>query len=161
MKQVSFASIEKAIQLVDNLDDEGLEALSNRYATAQPVLLNYIMTAPMEYENEDLGGILIYYFCLLTACFEEEGIELETITDEQIDNFEEPYFALLDQYFEKEEEELLEDFFDQPELTRFMAMEIATDDQDGSSFDDETATQLFIVSLAMIGLLSKAGSTEE
>jgi hypothetical protein len=37
-----------------------------------------------------------------------------------------------------------------------MAMEISTEDADGSSFDDETATQLFIVSIAMITLMTKA-----
>ena len=52
--------------------------------------------------------------------------------------------------------ESLEDFCDQPELTRFMAMEVSTDDEDGTSMDDETATQLFVVSAAMIALLNRA-----
>jgi hypothetical protein len=37
-----------------------------------------------------------------------------------------------------------------------MAMEISTEDEDGSSLSDETATQLFIVSLAMITLMNRA-----
>jgi hypothetical protein len=50
----------------------------------------------------------------------------------------------------------LDEFCDQPELTRFMAMEISTEDTDGSSLDDETATQLFIVTVAMIALMNRA-----
>ena len=36
-----------------------------------------------------------------------------------------------------------------------MAMEISTSDEDGTSLDDETATQLFIVTLAMISLMNR------
>jgi hypothetical protein len=37
-----------------------------------------------------------------------------------------------------------------------MAMEISTEDEDGSSLDDETATQLFIVTIAIITLMNRA-----
>jgi hypothetical protein len=33
---------------------------------------------------------------------------------------------MLDAYFENDEEDVLEDFCDQPELSQFMAMEIST-----------------------------------
>ena len=36
-----------------------------------------------------------------------------------------------------------------------MGMEITTKDEDGTSLDDETATQLFIVTLAMITLMGR------
>ena len=85
MKHVSLKSIENAISLVDNLDDQGLEKLSEKYALAQQVLLSYVMTAPDEYENENLEGLLIYYFCLLSECFEQEGIKVNPITEEQIE----------------------------------------------------------------------------
>src|SRR3989344_4343560 len=51
---------------------------------------------------------------------------------------------------------ILEDFSDQPDLVRFMALEVSMEDEDGATLDDETATQLFIVSLAMISLLSRS-----
>ena len=156
MKHVSQASIEKAIDLVDNLDDDGLEQLSEKYAMAQPVLLGYVMSASMEYQNEKLEGLLIYYFCLINECFSQENIELSTISEEDIDAFEDPYFDMLDAYFENDEEEVLQDFCDQPELTQFMAMEISTEDEDGTTLDDETATQLFIVTIAMITLMNRA-----
>ena len=37
-----------------------------------------------------------------------------------------------------------------------MALEISTEDSDGTSLDDETATQLFIVTIAMITLMGRA-----
>ncbi len=156
MKHISFASIEKAIDKVDNLDDDGLERLSETYAIAQETLLAYIMSAAVEYQNEQLEGLIIYYFCLISECFTQEGLSLNSISEAEIDVFEEPYFELLDTYFENDDEELLEDFCDQPELLKFMAMEISTEDVDGSAMDDETATQLFIVIVAMITLMNRA-----
>jgi len=155
MKHVSLASIEKAIQKVDNLDDDALEQLSEQLAKAQETLLGYVMSAAIEYKNEKLEGLLVYYYCLISECFVIEGIELRNVTEEDIDAFEEPYFDMLDTYFEDDDDEVLENFCDQPELAQFMAMEISTSDEDGSTLDDETATQLFIVTLAMISLMNR------
>lgn len=160
MKHVSFKSIEAAIKKVDNLDDEGLERLSETYALAQQTLLGYVMSAALEYENEELEGLLIYYYCLISEAFNQENIRVRAVTDEDIDAFEEPYFQMLDSYFENDDEETLESFCDQPELAQFMAMEISTEDDDGTTLTDETATQLFIVTLAMITLLGRASVAE-
>jgi hypothetical protein len=156
MKQVSLAAIEKAIEVVDNLTDEQLENITERYAAEQEALLGYVMTAPEEYKNEDLEGLLIYYFCLVLEAFKQDGVELRTVTEADIDELEEPFFDMLDQYFESEDEEIIESFCDQPHLAQFMAMEVSEEDEDGSALSEETATQLFIVSLAMISLLNRA-----
>lgn len=156
MKHVSLAAIERAIEVVDNLDDDQLESTFEKYAETQQMLLDYVMSAPTEYENEELEGLLVYYFCLINECFSQEGIKIRAIIEEDIDELEEPYFDMLDQYFEDEDEEILESFCDQPELAQFMAMEVSTDDEDGSSFSDDTASQLFIVTLAMISLMNRA-----
>jgi hypothetical protein len=156
MKQVSLQAIEKAIGVVDNLTDDQLENITELYASAQEALLGYVMTAPEEYKNEDLEGLLIYYFCLVLEAFKQEGIELRAVTEADIDELEEPYFDMLDQYFESEDEEIIETFCDQPQLAQFMAMEVSEDDEDGSALSEETATQLFIVCLAMISLLNRA-----
>jgi hypothetical protein len=156
MKHVSLAAIEKAIEVIDNLTDEQLENITERYAEAQESLLGYVMTAPEEYKNEDLEGLLIYYFCLVLEAFKQEGIELRSVTEEDIDALEEPFFDMLDQYFEDDDEEIIESFCDQPNLAQFMAMEVSEEDEDGSALSEETATQLFIVSLAMISLLNRA-----
>jgi hypothetical protein len=156
MKEVSIKSIEKAIDKIDNLDDEGLGRISETYALAQQTLLGYIMSASVEYQNEQLEGLLIYYYCLISEAFTQEGLKTRGVTEDDIDAFEEPFFEMLDQYFDKEDEDIIHDFTDQPELIRFMMMEITTKDEDGSSLDDDTATQLFIVMAAMISLMSRA-----
>lgn len=155
MKHVSVKSIDKAIDKVDNLNDDGLERLAETYALAQPVLLGYAMSAADEYENPRLEGLLIYYFCLLSEAFSQEQILLEQVGEDDIDAFEEPFFEMLDTYFDQDDEEVLHDFCDQPELMQFMMMEISTEDEDGTSLDDETATQLFIVTTALIALLGR------
>lgn len=156
MKHISLASIEKAINKVDKLDEDGLERIAETYALAQQTLLGYVMSAAIEYENEQLEGLLIYYFCLISEAFAQEQVQLNQITEDDIEAFEEPFFEELDNYFETEKEEVLVDHIDQPDLIRFMMIEVSTPDEDGTQLDDETATQLFIVSMAMIGLMSNA-----
>lgn len=156
MSHVSIGHIESAIKKVDTLDESALDRLSEAQTTAQPILLGYVMSAAQEYNNPELESLLIYYFTIVLESFAQAGLHPKSVTDEQIDDFEEPYFQLLDEYFEKEEDQVLEDFADQPDLVKFMAMEIGMEDADGVSLDDETATQLFIVILAMISLLSRS-----
>ena len=156
MKHISVSSIEAAIKKVDNLDDDGLEKLAETYALAQQTLLGYIMSAPVEYKNDQLEGLLIYYYCLISEAFTQEKVLLNQVTEDDIDAFEEPFFEMLDDYFDKDDEEIINDFTDQPDLIRFMMIEISTEDDDGTSLDDETATQLFIVTAAMITLLNRA-----
>jgi hypothetical protein len=156
MPHVTFNAIERAIDRIDNLDDDGLVSLSEKYAKSQPDLLGYVLSAPTEYGNEELGGLLIYYFCLINDAFNEQGLEPLSVTNEDIDAFEEPFFELLEALYDQEELDVLEDFCDQPELIKFMSMEISTEDVDGTSLNEETANQLFIVSIAMIALLSRA-----
>ncbi len=156
MGQVSIKSIEKAIQKVDHLDEDALEALSETHATSQPTLLGYIMSAALEYNNEKLEGLLLYYYCLIAESFVQEGLITTNVSDDDIDAFEEPYFEMLDGYFDDNDEEILESFTDQPELARFIAMELSEPDDDGTELDDETATQLFIVMIAFTTLLSRS-----
>lgn len=156
MSQVSIGHIEAAIKKVDTLDDAAIDQLSEAQTAAQPVLLGYVMSAAQEYQNEDLESLLVYYFTVILEAFEIAELKPKTVSEEQIDAFEEPYFQLLDEYFEKEDDNMLEEFSDQPDLVKFLAMEIGMEDEDGSSLDDETATQLFIVMLAMISLLSRS-----
>lgn len=156
MKHISVESIERAIEKVDNLNDEGLEKLAETYALAQQVLLGYVMSAAVEYKNEQLEGLIIYYYCLISEAYAQEQVQLKQISEDDIEAFEEPYFEMLDEYFDQDNEEIIHDFTDQPELNRFMMLEITTQDTDGSSLDDDTATQLFIVTTAMITLMNRA-----
>ena len=97
MKQVSINSIEKAIDKIDNLDDEGLGRISETYALAQQTLLGYIMSASVEYKNEQLEGLLIYYYCLISEAFTQEQVTLNQISEDDIDAFEQPLVIRLRQ----------------------------------------------------------------
>lgn len=156
MKQVSINAIEKAIDKIDNLDDDGLERIAETYALAQDVLLGYVMSAAEEYQNEELEGLIIYYFCIINEAYNQESIRCGRVSEEMIEEFEEPFFEVLDDYFEKEDEDLLFDFTEQSELIRFMMMEVSTPDEDGTTLSDDTATQLFIVTSALSTLLSRS-----
>lgn len=156
MKQVSINAIERAIEKIDNLDDDGLERVAETYAMAQDILLGYVLSAAEEYQNQELEGLLVYYFCIINEAFAQEQIRCGKVNEDMIEEFEEPFFEVLDQYFETEDEDLLFDFTEQSELIRFMMMEVSTPDEDGSTLNDETATQLFIVTAALTTLLSRA-----
>ena len=155
MKHITHESILKAIDLIDNLDDNQFsDQLSNKEVN-QPILLGYLLSAAEEYENEMLEGLILYYFSLIIEAFKNEGVEISQVTEEQIDTFQEPFHEMLDDYFDTDNEEILDDFCDQPHFTRFMIVEVSEPDEDGTELDDETATQLFIVALAAIVLLTR------
>ena len=116
------------------------------------------MSAAQEYKNDQLEGLLVYYFCVISECFAQEKISLKTLEESEIEAFEEPFFEMLDKYFDNDDQDIVDEFCDQPELFRFMISEITTADEDGTTLDDETATQLFIVTLAMMTLMSRVGN---
>ena len=156
MKHVSRASIDKAIEIVDNLNDEQLEIITQKYTSEQAILFDYVISAALEYQNEDLDGLIVYYFCLINESFSQEGISLKPITEEDIDEVHEPFFDMLDEYFESEDEELIESFCDQPHLAFLMATDVSTADDDGSDLSEETAEQIYVVMLAMIAIMNRA-----
>ena len=156
MKHISQKSIDQAISIIDNLEDDKLEQVFEKYALKQETLLAYLMMAPTEYENEKLEGILIYYFCLISECFHQEGVNINEIKESQIEDHLDPYVEMLDDYFEYEEEEILESYLDQPHLYQFLKNEVSTEDDDGTRFDEDTANQLFIVTISMVALMKNA-----
>jgi len=160
MKHISQKSIEKAISVIDNLDDDQLEEVFEKYALQQETLLAYLMMAPTEYQNEKLEGLLVYYFCLISECFSQEGLTIQEIKEAQIEEHLNPFVEMLDAFFENEDEEIPESYIDQPHLYQFLRMEVSTEDEDGTHFDDETANQLFIVILSMVALMNNVNSEQ-
>jgi hypothetical protein len=158
MKTIPFASLDAAIEKVDNLDDNELEKLCEKHATAQPELIDYILSAAVEYENPDLEGLLIYYFCLLMEAYSHSECVLNKIEVSDIESFEEEFLGVLETYFEEENLELLEEYTGQPDLVHFMLVEISTADDDGTTLEDETGVQLFISTMAMVSLISKTNN---
>lgn len=156
MQQITITNIEKAVNKIDNLDDDGLEKISETYGLAQQDFLGYAMSAGMEFENDTLTGLIIYYFNIYFEAFAQQGVKVKRITNEDIDAFQDEFSQVLEEYMDEEDIDLILAITNQPNLIAFMANEIEMADDDGTSLDDETATQLFIVSTAMIGLMNKA-----
>ncbi|MBM3164015.1 MAG: hypothetical protein FJZ80_01020 [Bacteroidetes bacterium] len=160
MKHILFEHIEKATLYIDKMNDDEFEQAIKQLSKKQPILLDYLLAAPEEYGNESLEGYLLYYFWVITESYAQAGINTKTVTAEMIEKFEQPFEDMLADYFgaanDEEATERIEEFCDQPELLKFMAIEVSNDDDDGSSMDDETATQLYITCTAMIALLNES-----
>jgi hypothetical protein len=158
MSQVSALSIEKAIKKIDGLTEDALDKLIETYTLSQEELVNYILQAGAEYENEDLNIYGIYYFAIIYEAFLQEGLTPKKITEEDIDEFQEPFLEALDAIHKSENYGPLQELISQFNLQEFMVEEIESKDEDGEELNEETKTQLFIVSTALIGLLSEASA---
>ena len=158
MKFITFNSIDAAIELVDNLSDDDLSVLCEKHESKQPELIDYILSAAVEYENPDLEGLLIYYYCLLLEAYEKEGCDVKKVEISDIESFEEEFLSVLESYFENDNLELLEEYTGQPDLVHFMLVEISTPDEDGTTLEDETGVQLFISMMALVSVISKTNS---
>jgi hypothetical protein len=160
MQHIQFEHIDKATQWIDHVTDEQFEEAITQLSEKQPILLDYVLAAPAEYENEALEGYLLYYYWVIHESYVQAGIPVTMVTEAMIEGFEQPFEDMLEDYFgtenDEEANERIEEFCDQPELLKFMAIEVSTDDEDGSSMDDETATQLYVTCAAMIALLNES-----
>ena len=132
MIPTTYQDIEDAFNEIDNLNDQELEQLCEKHTLSQPELLEYILSASVEYKNEQLEGLLVYYFCLLMEIrIKKAPLDLK-INEEIIVSFEDNFLNIINEYFESEKIELLEEYTDQGELVKFMIIEISTPDEDGS-----------------------------
>jgi ferritin-like protein len=156
MSQVSISSIEKAIAKIDGLNEEALDKKIETFTLQQEHLVNYLLQAGLEYENEDLNMFSIYYFAIVMEAFIEEGLTLKEITEDAIDEFQEPFVLALDAIYQDEDYTPMQDLIQQHHISQFMMNEIEAVDEDGEELGEETQTQLFIVSSSMIGLLNAA-----
>lgn len=156
MTLITVENIEKAVVKIDNLDDDALDKLSETYGLAQEEFLGYVASAGMEFENDQLMGLIIYYYNIYFEAFAQQGVKLKKIEEAMIDEFHQEYDQVLEEYMEEEDMDLIVSLTNQANLLSFMAMELEMEDDDGTRLDDETATQLFIVSTAMIAIMNKA-----
>ena len=154
MEQLEQKIIETAFKKIDTLSDDKLEKLCENYAGIQPELLDYVISASIEYNNAQLEGLIIYYFCIFMEINSLRKTTKNRINNQEVIDFEEEFLEVIKDYFQNENLDVLEEYTDQPELVQFMIMEISTPDEDGTQLEDETAIQLFISCIAMIKLLN-------
>ena len=156
MTQIKVKSIEEAVLKIDKLDEDRLEKLSETHVLAQETFVGYILSSAIEYKNDDLLDLLIYYFNIFAEAAVIQGVKLKKITAEDIEDFQEEYVQTLDEYMETEDNDLIASLCNQPNLLSFLLSEISMEDEDGEKLEDETGTYLFIVGVAMIALLNRA-----
>lgn len=156
MTQIKVKSIEEAVLKIDKLDEDSLEKLSETHVLAQETFVGYILSSAIEYKNDDLLDLLIYYFNIFSEAAVLQGVKLKKITDDDIEDFQEEYVQTLDEYMETEDNDLIASLCNQPNLLSFLLSEISMEDEEGEKLEDETGTYLFIVGVAMIALLNRA-----
>ncbi len=154
MAQISIENLEGAINKIDSLEGDALEKLIETYTLSQEDLVNYILQAGLEYENENLNSFSIYYFAIAMEAFIQSGDTPRHITEDDIEDFQEPFLLCLDAIYKDEDYTPMHDLIQQNNLLQFILNDIEAEDEDGVSLDEETKTQLFIVCSSMIGLIN-------
>jgi hypothetical protein len=159
MKQVSVKSIENAVHKIDAMDEDALERYSETTVLGQEEFMGYIMSAALEFENEELLNYLMYYYTIFHESFVQEGLTIAKIDETMIETFQEEYFSILDEYQENEDFDVLLAFANQQYLMEFLLMEIQPDEEHPEeSLDEDTADHLFLVGTAMISMFSRASN---
>ncbi len=152
---ISVESLEKAVAKIDNLDDDSLEKLSETYTNQQPELIGYILSSGIEYENDTLMELLIYYYMIFTEAVMQQGLSLQPINDEMIDAFQEEYLEVMEEYMNEENFEVIDSFCNQNVLLYFLMQELEMEDEDGEKIDEETGSLLFMVGIALISIIDR------
>ncbi|MDX1653514.1 MAG: hypothetical protein R3277_13540 [Brumimicrobium sp.] len=156
MSQVKVKSLEEAVLKIDAMSEESLERLSETHVLAQETFVGYILSSAIEYQNDELMDLLIYYFNIFSEAIAIQGLNMKKITDDDIEVFQEEYVQTLDEYMETEDNDLIASLCDQPNMVSFLLSEINMEDEEGVALSEETSTYLFIVGVAMIALMNRA-----
>lgn len=154
--QITVKSIEQAVLKIDDLNEDSLEKLSEAHVLAQETFVGYILSSAIEYKNDELLELLMYYYTIFAEAFTIQGVQLEKITDDHIEEFQEEYVQTLDEYMETEDNDLIASLCNQPNMVSFLLNEIDMEDSNGEKLEEDTATYLFIVGIAMIALMNRS-----
>jgi hypothetical protein len=154
MSVVANEYIEKSIEKIDGMSEDALDKLIETFALQQETLLNYVMQAGVEYENEDLNAFSIYYFAIVVEAFNQANVKVDSVNEKTIEDFQEGFVYALEEINKEEDYTPLNELVNQNPLMQFMVNEIEAVDEDGETLEEETKTQLFIVSAGMVGLLN-------
>ena len=156
MSQIKIENIEQAVNKIDGLSEDALDKKIETFTLKQQHLVNYILQAGIEYENEDLNVFSVYYFAITHEAFDLVGLMIKEISEDDIEAFQEPFVLALDAIYKNEDYTPMQELTAQHHLMQFVMNEIEAADEDGETLDDETKTQLFIVLSGMIALMNGA-----
>lgn len=156
MMLIKEESIIKAVEKLNTLSENELEEISEHYVSEQELLISYLLSAGIEFKNEELLPLIIYYFNVFFEAAFIQGIKFNEIDDEFISKFEDDFFPLLDEYGEEEDEDLIVSFCNQPAMLDFFMYELHGEDDAGNVLSDTTKSNLFIVGIALISMMDRA-----
>lgn len=156
MAQITEKYITEAVRKIDGLTEDSLEKLSETHVLAQDVFVGYILSSAIEYENDSLLDYLIYYFNIFSEAAAMQGVKMKKIDETIIDEFQEEYIQTLDEYMETDDEDLINSLCNQPMMLSFLVHEISGADETGAVMEEDLATNVFIVGIALIALMNRA-----
>lgn len=156
MKQIKEENLQKAIEIIDKLTTENIEAFSEKHIVPYPNMMGYLMSSAFEFNDDALLDYLVYYYNIFMEAISLQELTVKAIDDEILDKFHDEYVEILDEYSETSETELIESFCNQPTLLHFLMDEIHSEDADGNDLTDEAKSSLFIIGIALIGVLNTA-----
>lgn len=156
MAQITEKYITEAVLKIDGLTEESLEKISEAHVLAQDVFVGYILSSAIEYENDSLMDYMIYYFNIFSEALIMQGVKMRKIDETIIDDFQEEYVETLDEYMETDDEDLIGTLCNQPMMLSFLLHEITGEDETGEVMEEELASNVFIVGIALIALMNRA-----
>ncbi|HLV42674.1 MAG TPA: hypothetical protein VKY37_10365 [Brumimicrobium sp.] len=156
MPHINEKYITEAVLKIDALTEESLEKLSETHVLAQDVFVGYILSSAIEYENDSLLDYLIYYFNIFSEALAMQDVKMKKIDEAMIDDFQDEYVETLDEYMETDDEDLIGSLCNQPMMLSFLLHEITGEDETGEVMEEELASNLFIVGIALIALMNRA-----
>ena len=151
MTQITVKSIIDAVEKINRLDEDAIEKFSEAHLLHQEEFVGYIMSSGIETQNEQLMDLLMYYFFIFSEAVALDGLRTKPSDEAFFDDLHADFEEAMDEYIKKDDLEPIEDFCNQPNMLAFLIEEIHAEDEEGNELDDETATQLFITGVAMIG----------
>lgn len=158
MEYISAEQISEAIKKIEGMDDEALSRLIETFAMEQNPLVGYSLQAAIEFQNEELSDLIMYYFAIIYQSFKNAGYKMSEISDEMIDAFQEPFHQALDLIHQTEDYSEISALINQPVVEQWMVDEIGSEDSEGNELGEETQIQLYLVSMTIIGLLNKSAN---
>lgn len=148
--------ITSALEKISALDEADLEKMSEKHIADQVTFFSYLISSSIEFENDNILDLIVFYFNVLFEAALLQGIDTKTIDDDFIDSFQDEYTQTLNEYMDNNDNDLIETLCNQPPLLDFMIGEITGVDEAGDHLPEKMQTELFVVSIAMIALFNRA-----
>jgi hypothetical protein len=155
MEYINAEHINAALEKIEGMEDEAISKLIETFTLEQTPLIGYSLQASMEFQNEELNDLVMYYFAVIYQTYKNAGYKMTEVNDELIDQFQEPFHSALDLIHATEDYSEISSLINQPVLESWMVDEIGSEDSEGNLLGDETQIQLYLVAMTIIGLLSK------